>query len=174
MMTTTMTNKHENPLPLGEGGRRPGERKKFIDPRLLTLARKLRKEQTDAEQLLWQLLRNRQFCGMKFRRQYPMAPYVLDFYCDEKRLGIELDGGQHNEPDKQQIDKKRTAFLERKGIKIIRFWNNEVLQETEAALEQLYNSLNSLTTPSLTPTLSQRERELGNDDDRIEAGKRRK
>ncbi len=80
-----------------------------------------------------------------------MAPYVLDFYCREERLGIELDGGQHNEPDKKRTDKKRTAFLEGKGIKIIRFWNNEVLQETEAVLEHLYNSL--------TPTLSQRERE---------------
>ena len=145
----------KTPLPLGEGGRRPGEGKKFIDPHLLTLARKLRKEQTNAEQLLWQLLRNRQFCGLKFRRQYPLAPYVLDFYCREERFGIELDGGQHNEPDKKRTDKERTAFLEGKGIKIIRFWNNEVLQETEAVLEQLYNSLNSLT-----PTLSQREREL--------------
>ena len=86
-----------------------------------------------------------------------MAPYVLDFYCDEERLGIELDGGQHNEPDKKQTDKERTAFLEGKGIKIIRFWNNEVLQEPEAVLEQLYNSLHSLTPLSLTPTLSQRE-----------------
>ena len=151
----------ENHLPPGEGGRRPGEEKKPIDPHLLTLARNFRKEQTDAEQLLRHLLRNRQFCGLKFRRQYPMAPYVLDFYCDEERLGIELDGGQHNEPDKKQTDKERTAFLEGKGIKIIRFWNNEVLQKTEAVLEQLYNSLNSLSPPSLTPTLSQRERELG-------------
>ena len=157
-MTTTMTNKQENPLHPGEGGRRPCEGKKSIDPRLLTLARKLRKEQTDAEQLLWSLLRNRQFCGLKFRRQYPMAPYVLDFYCDEERLGIELDGGQHNEPDNKRTDKERTAFLEGKGIRIIRFWNNDVLQETEAVLEQLYNVL---TLPSLTPTLSQRERELG-------------
>ena len=84
---------------------------------------------------------------MKFRRQYPMAPYVLDFYCREERLGIELDGGQHNESDK-----KRTAFLESKGIRIIRFWNNDVLQETEVVLEQLHDAL--------TPTLSQREREL--------------
>ena len=156
MMTMMMTN---NPLPLGEGGRRPGEGKKYIDPRLLTLARKLRKELTDAEELLWLLLRNRQFCGLKFRRQHPIAPYVLDFYCDEERLGIELDGGQHNEPDKKQTDKERTAFLERKGIKIIRFWNNEVLQKTETVLEHLYNSINSLSPPSLTPTLSQRARE---------------
>ena len=157
-MTTTMTT--NNPLPLGEDGRRPGEGKRYIDPHLLTLARKLRTEQTDAEQLLWSLLRNRQFCGLKFRRQYPIAPYILDFYCDEERLGIELDGGQHNEPDKQRTDKERTAFLEGKSVKIIRFWNNEVLQKTEAVLEQLYNALHSLNPPSLTPTLSQREREF--------------
>ena len=146
----------ETPLPSGEGGRRPGEGKPPINPALLKLARKLRKEQTHAEELLWQLLRNRQFCGLKFNASIRwFLIYVLDFYCGEERLGIELDGGQHNEPDKKRTDSERTTFLEGKGIRIIRFWNNEVLQETEAVLEQLHNSLNSLT-----PTLSQRERGL--------------
>ena len=106
MMTTTTMNKQKIPLPPGEGGRRPGEGKKPIDPHLLKLARKLRKQQTDAEQLLWQLLRNDNFCELKFRRQYPVDPYVLDFYCHEARLGIELDGGQHNVSDKKRTDKK--------------------------------------------------------------------
>ena len=136
-----------NPLPSGEGGRRPGEGKKALDPKLLKLAQKLRTEQTDAEQLFWQLLRNRQFCGMKFRRQHPVAPYVLDFYCHEERLGIELDGGQHNEPDRRRADEERTTFLKSKGIRIIRFWNNEVLRETEAVLEQLYNALTPTPLP---------------------------
>ena len=95
----------KNPLPLGEGGRRPGEGEKAkpaLAPHLLALARKLRKEQTNAEQLLWHVLRNRQFGGLKFRRQYPVAPYVLDFYCHEARLAIEVDGGQHNEPDRER------------------------------------------------------------------------
>ena len=136
---------------MGEGGRRPGEGKTPLDPNLLKLARELRTKQTDAEHLLWRLLRSRQFYGLKFRRQHPIAPYVLDFYCHEERLGIELDGGQHNEPDAKRRDQERTMFLESKGIQIIRFWNNEVLQETEAVLEQLYNAL--------TPTLSPRARE---------------
>ena len=144
----------KNPLPLGEGGRRPGEGKQAapaLDPHLLALARKLRKEQTNAEQLLWHVLRNRQFGGLKFRRQYPVAPYVLDFYCHEARLAIEVDEGQHSEPDKERRDTERTAYLGRQGITVIRFWNHEVLQETEAVLEQLYEAL--------TPALSQRERE---------------
>ena len=136
-----------NPLPSGEGGRRPGEGKSPLNPTLRKLARKLRTEQTDAEQLLWRLLRNRHFFKVKFRRQHPIDPYVLDFYCHEERLGIELDGGQHNEPDKRRADEKRTAFLESKGIRIIRFWNNEVLQETEAVLEQLYNTLTPTPLP---------------------------
>ena len=144
----------KNPLPLGEGGRRPGEGKRAtpaLAPHLLALARKLRQEQTNAEQLLWRVLRNRQFGGLKFRRQYPVAPYVLDFYCHEARLAIEVDGGQHNGPDKERRDTERTAYLGRQGITVLRYWNHEVLQETEAVLERLHDAL--------TPALSQRERE---------------
>ena len=144
-----------SPLPSGEGGRRPGEGKPSINPKLLARARKFRTEQTNAEQLLWYLLRNRQFCGIKFRRQHPIEPYVLDFYCHEERLGIELDGGQHNEPERKHRDRERTTFFKSKGIRVIRFWNHEVLQETEAVLERLYHFL----FPPLTPPLSQRERE---------------
>ena len=124
-----------------------------LDPHLVARARKLRIEQTNAEQLLWRLLRNRQFGGLKFRRQYPMAPYVLDFYCHAARLAIEVDGAQHSEPDKERRDAERTTYLGRQGITVIRFWNHEVLQETEAVLEQLHDAL--------TPALSQREREKG-------------
>ena len=145
---------HPHPLPSGEGGRRPGEGKPSINPKLLARARKLRTEQTNAEQLLWHLLRNRQFCGIKFRRQHPVEPYVLDFYDHEEQSGIELDGGQHNEPERKRRDKERTTFFESKGIRVIRFWNHEVLQETEAVLERLYHFL----FPPLTPTLSPRER----------------
>ena len=142
---------NNNPRPLGEGGPElvegPGEGKTVVAPNLLKLARKLRTEQTDAEQMLWHLLRSRRFFKAKFRRQHPVAPYVLDFYCHEERLGIELDGGQHNEPDKRHTDKERTAFLESKGIRILRFWNNEVLQETEAVLERLYQTLTPTPLP---------------------------
>jgi very-short-patch-repair endonuclease len=135
----------ENPLPAGEGGRRPGEGKPPLNPSLLEFARKLRKEQTDGEQLLWALLRDRRLAGFKFRRQHPIEPYVLDFYCQEARLSIELDGGQHNEPENEARERKRSAFLKKKGIRVLRFWNDEVLVQTEAVLENIYETL---TLPS--------------------------
>ena len=121
-----------------------------INPTLLKQARQLRKEQPDAEQLLWHLLKNNNFYGFKFRRQHPVDPYVLDFYCPEAHLGIKLDDGHHNEPDQQRKDKERTEFLIEQGVEVIRFRNNEVLQETEGVLEMLYDAL--------SPTLSQSER----------------
>ena len=114
------------------------------------------KQQTDAEQLLWHLLRDNNFYGFKFRRQHPVDSYVLDFYCHEAQLGIELDGGHHNEADQQSKDKKRTAFLREQGMEVIHFWNNEVLRETEGVLESLHEAL--------TPALSQREREVAADE----------
>jgi len=118
----------------------------------LEFARKLRKEQTDAERLLWGLLRDRRLAGFKFRRQHPAEPYVLDFYCHEAQLAVELDGGQHNEPDARARDRKRSAFLEQHGMHVLRFWNNEVFENTEGVLQAIYDAL--------TPTLSQREREF--------------
>jgi adenine-specific DNA-methyltransferase len=143
------------PLPLGEGGRRPGEGKQSLAPDLLAFARHLRKEQTDAEQILWALLRDRRLAGFKFRQQHPIEPYVLDFYCHEARLCIELDGGQHNEPEVKTRDEKRAAFLNGRGIRVLRFWDHEVMKETEAVLEAIYDAL--------TPALSQREREFATD-----------
>ncbi len=116
-----------------------------------TRARGLRKASTQAELRLWRLLRHRRLSGFKFRRQHPIPPFVLDFYCHEARLAIEVDGGQHNEPETQQQDTARTVFLARKGITVLRFWNHEVLQQEQAVLERVEEAL--------TPTLSQRERE---------------
>ncbi|MGC8906178.1 MAG: endonuclease domain-containing protein [Desulfomonilaceae bacterium] len=141
-----------SPLPPGEGGRRPGEGKTPLLQDLLEFARNLRKEQTDAERLVWSLLRDRRLAGFKFRRQHPIEPYVLDFYCHEARLAVELDGGQHNEPDARARDEQRTSFLEAQGIRVLRFWNNDVLSNTEGVLQAIYDGL--------TPTLSQREREF--------------
>ncbi len=104
-------------------------------------ARKLRKHQTDAERVLWQYLRNRRLAGRKFRRQYPMAPYVVDFVCIEKALIIELDGGQHAE--RQEADRRRTDFLEQQGYRVIRFWNDEVLKNLEGVLEIIRLNLES-------------------------------
>jgi very-short-patch-repair endonuclease len=90
-------------------------------------ARRLRQDATDAESLLWRMVRDRRFGGFKFRRQFPVPPYVLDFYCRELRLGIEIDGGQHSEPAQVAVDGRRTEFLEKRGIRVARFWNNEIL-----------------------------------------------
>ena len=144
------------PSPFGRGQGEGSEvesdySKSPLDPNLLTLTRQLRTEQMNAEALLWALLRNRQLLGFKFRRQHPIPPFVLDFYCREALLGVELDGGQHLEAEALVRDRERTAFLEARGIQVIRFWNNEVLQETESVLQRLWETL--------TLTLSQKERE---------------
>ncbi len=109
-----------------------------VPEELVVFARELRKNQTDAEALLWNLLRSRRFCGFKFRRQYPLEGYVLDFYCHETKLAIELDGGGHNFAEQRLYDKERTNIIEASGVRVIRFWNNEVLSQLDVALEQIY------------------------------------
>ena len=90
------------------------------------IARKLRKNSTKEERILWQLLRNRQFLGLKFKRQFPIGNYVVDFVCEEKKLIIELDGGQHNEPENIHLDCVRTEFLKSKDYTVVRFWNKDI------------------------------------------------
>ncbi|MDY0164673.1 endonuclease domain-containing protein [Desulfobotulus sp.] len=119
-------------------------------------ARDLRQNQTDAETFFWALLRGRRFSRMKFRRQHPFGRYILDFYCHERKLVIELDGGQHNGGMAEKYDEERTLWLEQQGIWVLRFWNHEVLQETEAVLEVLWDSLYPHPRP-----LSQGERGRG-------------
>jgi very-short-patch-repair endonuclease len=102
-------------------------------------AREMRGRMTDAETLLWMLLRNRRIAGAKFRRQHPEGRYILDFYCDEKKLGIELDGGQHGEAI--EYDQQRDSWLQIQGIRILRFWNNQMLTETEAVMEAIYQAV---------------------------------
>jgi adenine-specific DNA-methyltransferase len=102
-------------------------------------ARALRKGMTDAERLLWRHLRNREVDGCKFRRQHPVGPFIVDFVCIEKWLIIELDGGQHAFSSTK--DEKRTRFLESKGYRVLRFWNNDVLKETEAVLITIQQAL---------------------------------
>ena len=103
------------------------------------LARKLRKSSTDTELRLWLHLKNRNLGGFKFRRQHPFPPYVVDFVCLEQKLIVELDGGQHAEPIAR--DKERTAFLELKGFRVRRFWNDGVLKNTDAVLEEILREL---------------------------------
>jgi very-short-patch-repair endonuclease len=108
-------------------------------------ARELRRRSTDAESALWYHLRARRLQGLKFRRQHPIPPYIVDFYCEACQLVIELDGSQHN----QSIDAARTDFLRRQGLMILRFWDNDVLRQVDAVLEVILQSARERT---LTPT----------------------
>lgn len=104
-------------------------------------ARALRQNATNAEKLLWKKLRDRGLGGLKFKRQYPVPPYILDFFCEEHALAVELDGGQHNEPDHKAQDKIRTDFLSERGIRVLRFWNNEVMENIEGVLERILENV---------------------------------
>jgi very-short-patch-repair endonuclease len=127
-----------------------------------SLQRKLRTHMTDAENCLWRHLRGRQMAGWKFRRQHPFLDYVLDFVCLEKRLVVEVDGGQHQDCEQDQVRDRR---LHEAGFRVMRFWNNQVLQETEVVVEAIWAALHeesgdvgSLTTPSVA---SMREKDRG-------------
>lgn len=121
------------------------------------LQRTLRKEMTDAERVLWSVLRARQLGGHKFRRQHPFGDYILDFVCVERKLVIEVDGGQHLEQVTR--DEVRTQGLMAAGFRVLRFWSNDVLQETEAVKERIWTALqdgqpSGQPQPLPDPTLS--------------------
>ena len=113
----------------------------------LERVRSLRRSSTDAEALLWRFLRARQVAGAKFRRQHQFGLYILDFYCEKARLAIEVDGGQHFEPARQEYDAERTRYLEADGVRVLRFTNSEVLTETEAVLGQIWDFVDGLPSP---------------------------
>ena len=137
-----------SPSPSGRGvGVR--ENLSILPEKLLTYARELRKNATDVEQLLWKLLRDRQVLNFKFRRQHPLGSYILDFYCHEAKLAIELDGGQHADDTKRKNDEQRSAWLKEQGITVLRFWNNDVLENTEGVLQKVFDWLSA---QALTPT----------------------
>ena len=104
-------------------------------------ARDLRKNPTEAEGLLWQNLRRRQLGGFRFGRQHAIGPYIVDFYCFEERVAIEVDGGQHS--GQAAYDAGRTSFLESEGLRVLRFWNNQVLGEVEAVKHMILEVLAS-------------------------------
>ena len=120
-----------------EGGRRrpvaPGER--VVRGR----AQELRRCQTDAEGLLWQVLRRRGLAGYRFRRQQPIGPYIGDFVCMSERLVVELDGGHHAEKRERDLD--RDAYLRRQGFRVLRFWNREVFEDCSAVADTIYLAL---------------------------------
>ena len=114
----------------------------------VALRKGLRSSTTDAEQKLWYYLRRRQFFGHKFRRQYGINRYILDFYCPALHLAIEVDGRQHFEPAARERDRERTEDLAACGIRVIRFTNSEVLYDIEAVLEKLYWELHPIRPSS--------------------------
>ena len=109
----------------------------------------MRKQQTDAERFLWLHLRNRQTEGVKFKRQIPLGKYIADFISYERKLIIEIDGGQHNDEKQKQKDEERTKWFKMRGYTVLRFWNNDVLTNIEGVLEVIH----------LTLSLSSKERE---------------
>ena len=102
-------------------------------------------EPTDAETKLWSMLRNRRLGGMKFRRQRPVGRYFLDFYCVERRLAVEADGGQHFTELGRAHDERRTQDLQSMGMRVLRFTDREILLEPEWVEEQI---LSAITAPS--------------------------
>src|SRR5687767_1850025 len=123
-------------------------RKSRINPLLLTRAREMPKNAAPAEKILWSCLRNRQLGGFKFRRQYSIDHYIIDFYCAEQKLGVELDGDSHSE--REDYDERRTAALATRAIEIARFPNTDVFENLEGLLEFLLDRLTSahpLTPP---------------------------
>ena len=106
------------------------------------LARNLRKNSTIHERRLWNLLKNRQFYNLKFKRQQPIGDYIVDFICKEAKIIIEIDGSQHNEPDNINYDKVRTEYLKKLGYKVIRFWNNEIYENIEGVALRLKEEIN--------------------------------
>ncbi|MFP4641906.1 MAG: endonuclease domain-containing protein [Dehalococcoidia bacterium] len=109
----------------------------YNDPATKSSRCYLRKNATDAEQKLWNMLRSRGTAGLKFFRQYSVGPYILDFYCPERRLAIEVDGGQHGDVFGQQHDAYRDNYLRGLNIRMIRFWNNDVIQNIEGVGQRI-------------------------------------
>jgi very-short-patch-repair endonuclease len=119
-------------------------------------ARRLRQKQTDAERLLWFRLRDRRLAGWKFKRQVPIDRFLVDFFCPDAKLILEIDGGQHDE--RRARDENRTAILESKGYLVLRFWNNHVIGNMEGVLEEILSTIAQAGPPHPSP-LPKGERE---------------
>jgi very-short-patch-repair endonuclease len=108
-------------------------------------ARRLRREQTEEEKQLWRALRAGRFAGFKFRRQHPVGPYCLDFYCPCARLSVELDGFQHGMPEQRQRDEAREQILAEAGVEELRFWNHQWRGNREGVLLEIWAALHRRT-----------------------------
>ena len=117
-------------------------------------ALRMRKSGTDAELRLWRLLRSKHLSDFKFRRQHPVGPYIADFICLDRRLVIEVDGGQHQEQG--PYDVKRTSDLEAAGYRVLRFWDNDVLLKTDDVMQAIFQALHASPHPSPLPAYTGR------------------
>jgi len=111
------------------------------NPKLKENARALRSGMTDCEQRLWSKLRRKQVLGVQFYRQKPIGDYIADFYAPKANLVVEVDGSQHLEPAQIDHDRRRTAFLESQGLRVLRFDNRQILQELDSVMESIYRAL---------------------------------
>ncbi|GLK59262.1 endonuclease [Azotobacter vinelandii] len=121
-----------------------------MDERMRDRARALRRGMTEAEQRLWYHLRAHRFLGLKFRRQAPLGRYIVDFVCMELRLIVELDGGQH--AGQVAYDRRRDDWLRERDFTVLRFWNHQALQQTEAVLERIRLGVEQARARSSPPT----------------------
>ena len=133
-MTPLPSREREGPAPKAW----EGEGVTGYDQPALVKAKRLRRDLTDTERELWSILRSRQFEGAKFRRQQPIGPFIADFVCQEQRLIVEADGGQHADSNS---DASRTTFLESRGYRVLRFWNNDILESLDGVARAIAAAL---------------------------------
>jgi very-short-patch-repair endonuclease len=112
-----------------------------LPPKLVEHSRSLRRNLTLAERKLWRLLRNRRLIKSKFRRQHVIGSYILDFFCSDANLAVEVDGGQHALPEQAEYDRRRDESLKERGVTVLRFWCNDVLVNTDGVLEEIMKYL---------------------------------
>jgi very-short-patch-repair endonuclease len=123
---------------------KPDDMWKGASPRVFSNARKLRDNATEAEDILWSALRNKQLNGYKFRRQHPLSFYIADFYCHEFKLVVEVDGGYHQTKKQILLDNRRTADIEFQGLKVIRFTNEEVTIDLPNVLDRIKECITTM------------------------------
>ena len=113
----------------------------YYNPNNLKNAKKMRSNMTPAETKMWRFLRGKRFQGLKFKRQVLIGNYIVDFLCENKKIIIEIDGGQHNEELNIQSDNNRTHYLENNGYKVLRFWNDEVMKNINGVMEVIFREI---------------------------------
>ncbi len=131
-------------------------RTKQGSPGFRALRSRLRSQMTSPEQILWAHLRAKQFCSLKFRRQHGIGDFIVDFYCPEKGTVIEIDGDTHAEEKQIQLDKMRGSYFKSLGVRVIRYYNRDVVSNIEGVLEDLRQKLSSETSTSPNPSLQRR------------------